>query len=344
MKASDMPNSVQPMWFVRAGRRGIYAEHFLQSSVVAIGWGEVGEIPPSLSDGEMTRRFNERWPDEKTRTRKTWADQVKRFMREIEEEHSVVTYDPSLRVYHLGTISSQAELQTRRVEGQDRGEFVRRVVWTERTLRDDLSIGTRNTLGSSLTLFLVPARAADELLRKSSSSQSVHPEEDDPDQLSVDDVLQDYVSQSEELIEDKIALLDWQELQELFAGILRSMGYRTRVSEPGPDRGVDVFASPDGLGLTEPRIFVEVKHRGERIGSQLIRAFLGGRQQGDRCLYVSIGGFTTDAHYEAERSSIPITLIALPELRELFVDNYESLDSVSRSLVPLRRLFLPVSE
>jgi hypothetical protein len=39
------------------------------------------------------------------------------------------------------------------------------------------------------------------------------------------------------------------------------MGYKTRVSPPGADRGVDIFASPDGLGLEEPRIFVEVKHR-----------------------------------------------------------------------------------
>ena len=183
------------------------------------------------------------------------------------------------------------------------------------------------------------------MLGKSSVRHSVNPSNEDAladtEQLDVEDVLQEYISQAEQLIEDKIALLDWQ---ELVAGILRSMGYRTRVSEPGPDRGVDVSASPDGLGLMEPRIFVEVKHRGERVGAQLIRAFLGGRRQGDRCLYVSTGGFTTDARYEAERSSIPITLISMPELRELLVDYYEALDSVSRSLVPLRKLFLPVSE
>ena len=122
------------------------------------------------------------------------------------------------------------------------------------------------------------------------------------------------------------------------------MGYRTRVSKPGPDRGVDIFASPDGLGLVEPRIFVEVKHRGGRVGSPEIRSFLGGRQAGDRCLYVSTGGFSTDARYEADRSPIPLTLISMPELRELLVDYYESLDSFTRALVPLRKLFLPATE
>jgi thermitase len=73
------------------------------------------------------------------------------------------------------------------------------------------------------------------------------------------------------------------------------------------------------------------------------RAFLGGRQPGDRCLYVSTGGFTKEARYEAERSSIPITLITLPELRELLVEHYESLRPLGTSLVPLERLYWPTN-
>lgn len=37
----------------------------------------------------------------------------------------------------------------------------------------------------------------------------------------------------------------------MVAGILRAMGYKTRISPPGSDRGKDVEASPDGLGLTD---------------------------------------------------------------------------------------------
>src|SRR4029079_3922832 len=101
---------------------------------------------------------------------------------------------------------------------------------------------------------------------------------------------------------------------ELVAGILRAMGYRTTVSEPGPDRGVDVFASPDGLGLQEPRIFVEVKHRTGAMGADVLRSFLRGRRTRDLCLYVSTGGFTKEARYEADRANVPLTLITLPKL------------------------------
>ncbi len=335
-------------WLVRSGRGGIYAESFLEAEMVAIGWGEVGEIAHSLSDSEIARMFREQWPDAKPRSRASWAAQTKRFLREIQEGDNVVTYDPETRLYHIGKVRGPAELQVRTIDDQKRQEFVRKVSWTSRRSRDDLSLNTRNTLGSIMTIFQVPKGASDELMgsQLSRSTAAPHPEDlsGETDLNDAEELILDYISRSEQLIEDKIASLDWQEMQELVAGILRGMGYRTRVSEPGSDLGVDVFASPDGLGLVEPRIFVEVKHRTKSTGTELIRAFLGGRRQGDRCLYVSIGSFTKDARYEASRSLIPLMLISLPDLRGLFVDHYDSLDSASQSLVPLRKIFLPAPE
>lgn len=106
---------------------------------------------------------------------------------------------------------------------------------------------------------------------------------------------------------------------------------------------MDIFASPDGLGLQEPRIFVEVKHRNQTpMGAEKIRAFLGGRKPGDKCLYVSTGSFTKEARYETERASVPMTLLDLQELRKLLVENYENLDAETRALVPLKRLYWPL--
>jgi restriction system protein len=132
-------------------------------------------------------------------------------------------------------------------------------------------------------------------------------------------------------------------MQNLIAGILRAMGYRTTVSPRGSDRGVDIFASPDGLGLQEPRIFVEVKHRAQtQMTAEKIRAFLGGRKPGDRCLYVSTGSFSKDARYEADRASVPTTLLDLQGVRRLLVEHYEKLDAETRALVPLKRIYWPI--
>ena len=61
-------------------------------------------------------------------------------------------------------------------------------------------------------------------------------------------------------------------MQRLVVGILRSMGYKTRISPAGPDRGRDIEASPDGLGLVDPRIVVQVKQRkAQKSEEKLVR-------------------------------------------------------------------------
>lgn len=135
---------------------------------------------------------------------------------------------------------------------------------------------------------------------------------------SIDDLRQEAIEKAQEFIEDLIVRLDPYAMQDLVAGILQAMGYKTRVSPKGSDRGVDIFASPDGLGLQEPRIFVEVKHRATtQIGAPEVRAFLGGRRPTDRCLYVSTGGFSREARYEADRANVPLHLVDMPELPSL---------------------------
>lgn len=128
------------------------------------------------------------------------------------------------------------------------------------------------------------------------------------------DLLGDVEARALEFIKDKLTELDWDEMQELTAGILRAMGYKTRVARPGPDRGADIVASPDGLGFEMPRIVVEVKHRQGQMGAKEVRSFLGGRHKDDRGLFVSTGGFSKDARYEADRASIPLALWDLDDL------------------------------
>ena len=343
------------MWMVRAGRGGVYAEHFLTSGVVAIDWAEMGEIAPDESDADIRQRYAVTFPEHNPAQRSNMVGQVKRFLREVAVGDHAVTYDPRQRLYHIGVIRSDAAVQTRMDGDRQRPEYVRRVDWqTDAIPRDGLSSGAKQVLAALMTVFRVNDAVSQEL-RGGGPTPAQSPATAAPTELLPADAseldtaeaaytLTEYVEKSEQSIEDSIARLDPYQLQDLVAGILRAMGYRTRVSEPGPDRGVDIFASPDGLGLAEPRIFVEVKHRAAAIGAPDVRAFLGGRRPGDRCLYISTGGFTREARYEADRSAIPVELVAMPALRALLVDFYESLDLETRRLVPLRRIYWPAGE
>lgn len=60
-----------------------------------------------------------------------------------------------------------------------------------------------------------------------------------------------------------------------------------------------------------------------------------------RGLFVSTGGFSKDARYEAERASIPLTLMDLDDLVRAILEHYEAMDADSRRLVSLRKLYWP---
>lgn len=294
-----------------------------------------------LSKAELTQRLVARFPNWKPGKVSNAAAQLLRFFREVAEGDAVVTYDPGLREYLLGTVAGELQY----LDGEQL-PYVRKVKWRGKVSRDILSAPARNSLGSILTLFRLSDDVAEEMESKLTSLDAPPSVSPQPAPAAVDasNILaaDDPSELARELIDDRLNALDWEELQELVAGILRAMGYKARVSPKGADRGVDIFASPDGLGLQEPRIFVEVKHRSAAMGSQEIRSFLGGRKTTDRCLYVSTGGFTKDARYEAERSTVPIHLVDLPELRGLLLDHYERIHEEVRRLLPLQRIYWPI--
>ena len=67
----------------------------------------------------------------------------------------------------------------------------------------------------------------------------------------------------------------------------------------------------------------------------------GGLRDGNRGLYISTGGFTKEAKYEAERATIPCTLIDLEDLASLVIDNYENFDLEGCTLIPLTKVYWP---
>jgi restriction system protein len=337
------------LWIVRAGRGGVDAPRWLESGSVEVAFGSptIGARAIGLKRDKLVAEMRAALPDRKEGQVFNHASQLFRFNEEVKPEDEVVTYDPEPRRYYLGKVLGPTTFEGETDVGEAR--YRKQVRWLSRIDRDALSVETRNTLGSTLTIFRPNEEAAGELRRSAVAIESPEPREPMPPkadkELERNDVTrlgEDLVQKSKEFIKDRIAKIDWEEMQDLVAGLLRAMGYKATVVPPGPDGGHDIFASPDGLGLQEPRIFVEVKHRpGTSIGAPLIRSFLGGRRPGDRCLYVSTGGFTKDARSEALRASVPIHLVDLAQLASLLEEYYEKLEPQDKQIVPLRRLYWP---
>jgi len=327
---------------VRAGRGGAAAEDFSRG-YIAIGWGRIGDLSSATTPADIRRAYASAYPDAKLGEVGNAVAMITKFRSTIKVGDRVVSYDPSRREYLIGTVAGEYKFDASVVKEHP---HVRKVEWTGRVSRDHLRVRSRNTLGSTLTLFSIPDDVFADVLSAATGTYDLEGEEVstlvDEEREELEQSREDTEVRALELIKDRLLRLDPEQMEHLAAALLRAMGYRTRVTPKGPDRGVDVSASPDGLGFQEPRIKVEVKHRhASAMGSQEIRSFLGGLRPGDRGLYVSTGGFSKDAKYEAERSNFPITLLDLHDLASYVVAHYESFDLEGRALIPLVKVYWP---
>jgi restriction system protein len=132
------------------------------------------------------------------------------------------------------------------------------------------------------------------------------------------------------------------DFQDLVAALLRGMGYHVLwVAPPGPDRGIDIIAHTDPLGATSPRIKVQVKRRpDDKTTVDGVRSFLAVLGDQDLGIYVSAGGFTTEAEREVRsQETRRLTLVDLNRLVDLWIEHLSRIGASDRQRLPLTPIY-----
>lgn len=334
------------LWMVRA-EGGRLATDFEKNEVVAVGFGLAEDITAVRDRDAFLKVMQRADPERSMAGHVVGGGSTWRLLHEMNQGDDVLTYDSRAREYLVGRVVGPAEYSPQSVVSIPDFHHFRRVEWEGRVARDALSDFARRCLGPSITVFRVREEAAVEILARVrgqpvkpvAPTPATIPEREPEESASIG--RDETVERARDLVTAKVDRLSWVEMQDLIAGILRAMGYKTRVSPRGPDQGRDIIASPDGLGLEQPRIVVEVKHRAGSIGAPDLRSFIGGLQPSDRGLYVSTGGFTRECRYEADRAHPPVTLLDLNELVALLIEHYDNADAKTCALVPLVPIYWP---
>lgn len=323
-------------WMIRAGRGGIYAADWLNRGLVGIGWDFGATDIASMSREQIRSGYAIKHPNDSKNKLAAAVGQIYRFAHDMEQGSTVVMYDPATRLYHIGTIAGPCKPAT----DIEEATFTRAVKWKQTAQRDALTTSSKNSLGGIQTIFSISDEVVADLKSASKSETSSQPDETEDDAAD-DDARAATYDNGIELIKDRVDQVGWEDMERLVAGLLKAMGYCARVTPKGPDGGRDVVASPDALGLESPRIVAEVKHRKGAMGAPAVRSFIGGLRAGDRGLYVSTGGFTKEARYEADRATIPIRLLDLDSFVRHYVEVYDKADEETRSILPLTRIWWP---
>lgn len=323
-------------WMIRAGRGGIYAADWLNRGLVGIGWDFGATDIASMSREQIRSGYAIKHPNDSKNKLAAAVGQIYRFAHDMEQGSTVVMYDPETRLYHIGTIAGPCKPAT----DIEEATFTRAVKWKQTAQRDALTTSSKNSLGGIQTIFSISNEVVADLKSASKSETSSQPDETEDDAAD-DDARAATYDNGIELIKDRVNQVGWEDMERLVAGLLKAMGYCARVTPKGSDGGRDVVASPDALGLESPRIVAEVKHRKGAMGAPAVRSFIGGLRAGDRGLYVSTGGFTKEARYEADRATIPIRLLDLDSFVRHYVEVYDKADEETRSILPLTRIWWP---
>jgi restriction system protein len=323
-------------WMVRAGNENELADIVQEENVVAIGWDSMGDVSNLATREQFKQRYRETNPEDSLGRVATNAGQVYRFAREITEGDYVLTYIKATRELLIGLVKGPNEYRT---DGYlDHYRHVRRVEWIRKVSRDDFGARARNSMGSTLTVFQL-----DDYLDQIHSLATGKTPDVAEEEEEAPPFFEEMKAQADELIADLISRLDPYEFQDLVAAVLEAMGFRATSAPPGRDRGVDIVAHPDPFGFERPLIKVQVKHRKNSVSRPEMQAFLGALRPDDNGLYVSTGGFTSEARTEARSSHRPATLLDRDEFIRLLLEHYEALDPEYKAQVPLRKVWVPAA-
>lgn len=324
-------------WMVRAGNDNELADQVEDKNAVAIGWAGMGDLSGLHKREEFKERYRQTYPDHSDPRVNVNTGQVYRFAREIHGGDYVLTYDKANREILIGTIVGDFSISPSMFS--DDYPFIRKVNWLKRISRDEFSAPARNSLGGILTVFQVSDHI-DEIYAKATGTYVK--KEIIEEVAETPPFYEETKAKADELISDMVSKLDSYEFQDLVAGVLTAMGYRSISHPPGRDRGVDVVAYPDALGFERPRIKAQVKHRKGKATGPEMRSFIGVLREGDNGLFVSTGDFTDDAKLDVEQSRERVTMLNRDGFIQLLLEFYEVLAPEFQALVPLKRIWLPL--
>lgn len=184
--------------------------------------------------------------------------------------------------------------------------------------------------------------------RKSRAS-GIGPEEISPEELELtgqlpqfsEITLEDAKDRSRQSIRDHVDSLGAFEFQDMIAALLKAMGYHiSSKANPGKDWGIDLVAYKDPLGAELPRLKVQVKHTENQIGRPEIQKFVGAIGHDDIGIFVSLGGFSSDAR-DAVRShaTAKVTLIDFDDLLTLWTRFYERIEETDKRFLRLEPVY-----
>ncbi len=324
----------ETIWGIHAGRGGAAHDLFMRG-VIAVGWSAMPDLTTLTPDREAFKAaMLQVSPDAKPGAIPVWAGLLFRFVHEM-QIGDIVAYPSKVdREIYLGRLRGEYVYEP----SESAYPHQRSVEWVTSFPRTRFSQGALYEIGSAVTLFQIK-NYADEYLAAlhGGAPPSVPVEEDETVALVAEEIettTRDYVVKR--LARD----LKGYPLEEFVAELFEAIGYRTRTTQRSGDKGIDVIAHRDELGIEPPIIKVQVKSTEGTVGDPEVSQLYGKVATGEFGVMVTLGSYSKQARDFAD-SKGNLRLIDGDEVVRLVLEYYEKLDSKYKGWLSLKRVYIP---
>ena len=330
------------LWLVRGGRFGQQENLALDNNLAIVGFYEVPDLGNTNSRDDIVAILEKAYPESKEARIRNQAAQLYALVHRMQTGDLVAMPLKSQPQIAIGRVTGPYKYQS--VQGEP--YHTREVEWIRTDIpRTRFGQDLLYSLGAYLTVCQIKRNNAAERVQAvldGNPDPGLTPESTD----DADDGEGRAPTNVEQLARDQILShlegnFKGHELARLVEAILKAEGYRTYLSPPGPDAGVDILAGQGSLGLDRPRLCVQVKSSESPSGVEVFRGLKGSMEtfRADQGLLVSWGGFTRDVNDEGRRSFFSVRLWAADDLLEALFRNYHELPEDIRNDLPLKPIW-----
>jgi restriction system protein len=318
----------------------------VKERLVCHAWNELPDYSAFRAKEELRSLYRETYPHESEKQVNSGLGQVWRFAREIQKGDLVALPLKTESAFAFGRITG--EYQYKKVAPNVM--YIRSVEWLKGVPRSVLPKDILVSMNSMLTVFQVYRNDAEDRVNKILTLAPLSPEvmtaAGTEAEIEGDDTVNLQETARDEILKFIQAKFKGHDLARLVNAVLKAQGYKTEVSPPGPDGGVDILAGSGSLGFDQPRLCVQVKSGSGAEGQRTFNELLGvvskfASQQG---LLVSWGGFTNPVKLDARKDFFRIRLWDQGDVVDAVLQNYERLDDEVKAELPLKRIWVIVND
>lgn len=334
------------LWLFRAGRSGEYENKFIEDGRVYLTWDHLDvDIDSFTTKEELDDYLMECYEAEKKKRAINWRSQIWPIAKEMKKGDWVILPSKMKSSIHIGRITGDYKFD---LSLGNPYYHYREVDWFATDIpRSNFDQDILYSLGAFMTICRIRRNNAEQRIKLMSEndwrSTSIPIDFgeglDENNTIASEIDLEQYANDS--IAKFLIRKFKGHGMTKIVEAILQAKGYTTYRSPEGPDKGVDILASPGPLGFGSPKLCVQVKTSDTPIDRPTLDQLLGTMSNfnAEHGLMVSWAGFKSSVDREIPAQYFKVRLWDQKSIINELLNHYEELDDDIKAEIPLKKIW-----